>query len=206
MNKKFIITVLSLVLVMLSAGFMYNKVIKADAAITDCTAVAGNLIKNCSFEDEAVLPPGYATSILDGNYPVLTSGYTGLTDWSIITPGTGNVVLVNNATGYAPQGDRVVDVSGVIDSSGLQGEIFGSGVEQTVTGLVSGQTYTLKFSQSRLSAGGIDFPSQVEVVVDGVSQGVFIQTPSTVGETFGPFVWTEHTVTFTATSSTATIG
>lgn len=209
MNHKKIITYLfSIAIIAVAISFTYFNVIKADAAITDCNAVMGNLINNCSFENEAVLSSGYISSD-NGGYPAVFAGYTGLTDWSIITPGTGNVIIVTGATGNAPQGDRVVDVSGVIDppaTTGLNGEIFGSGIEQTVTGLIVGQTYTLKFSQSHLSSGGIDFPSEVEVVVGGVSQGIFSHTPSTLGETLGLFTWTENTVTFTATSASETIG
>lgn len=205
--KKFIIGICTSALIVVSVGFMYNKVIKADAAITDCTAISGNLITNCSFEDEAVLPSGYMTS--NEGFPTVFAGYTGLTNWSIITPGTGNVVILPSSQGQVPQGSRALDISGVIDpvgTTGLDGEIFGTGVQQIVTGLVSGQTYTLKFSQSHLSRNGIDFPSEIEVVVDGVSQGIFSHTPLTTGETIGDFIWTENTVTFTATSSSATIG
>lgn len=206
--KKIIFTICTFILITVSLGFMYNKVIKADAAITDCTAVSGNLIQNCSFENEAVLPSGYVSSV-NGGYPTVFAGYTGLTDWSIVTPGTGNVVIATGATGNVPQGDRAVDVSGVIDppaTTGLDGEVFGSGIEQTVTGLISGQTYTLKFSQSHRSISGINYPSEVEVVVGGVSQGIFSHTPATVGETIGSYVWTENIVTFTATSGTETVG
>lgn len=206
--KKLASIILSVSVILVSAVLVYSKVIKADAAIIDCTTVPGNLIQNCSFEDADPLTPGYTASAGSG-YPAVFAGYTGLTDWSIITPETGNVVIVTGATGNAPEGDRVIDVSGVIDppeTTGLNGEIFGSGIEQTVNGLVIGQTYTLKFYQSHLTDTNNTFPSQVNVFVNGVSKGVFSHDENSVGDTIGLFTWTENTLSFTATTTSAVIG
>lgn len=203
--KRFIAFIALLTLFISSVSLIFQQTFSASAAITDCTTVGQNLITNCSFEDPGVLPLGYTTSTFGD--PAFFAGYSGLTGWSMITPGTGNVAMAANYTGNAPHGDRIVDVSGVIDppaTTGLNGEVYGSGIEQTVTGLTTGQSYTLSFYQSHL-AGGVDYPSEVNVIVDGVSYGVFTHTSTTTGTLVGSYTWTKNTISFTATSGSAVI-
>lgn len=200
-NKKLYVIPITAIMVFV-IGFFFAAS-HVSAAIADCLSVSNNLIKNCSFEiPGATPPPGYYPHST-GNY-MFPAGYTGLTDWKVIAP-----VKASNI-GYfmpgfpTPSGKEILDLSGFVDQFNLNmnGEQAGSGVEQTVTGLIPGQQYQLFFSQGYLTG----FPSEIGVFVDGVSRGTFDVNATTPGaENVSTVLWKEQSITFTATSSTAAI-
>lgn len=184
------------------AYFLYNTS-SLSAAINDCLNLSGNLIQNCSFENPTPLPAGYVTHTT--GHVMLLNGYTGLTGWKVIAP------VKNSNIGYflpgfpAPSGTKVLDLSGFVDINNpkANGEQAGAGIEQTVSGLTAGRTYTLKFSQGYLAP----FASQIAVNINGVNQGTFNLDSTTAGPTINTYgvIWKEQTVTFVADSSVATI-
>lgn len=185
----------------ISAYFLYNTA-TSSAAINDCLSISENLIQNCSFENPATLPVGYTNH--STGHVVFPAGYTGLSGWNVIAP-----VKASNV-GYflpgfpAPSGTKILDLSGFVDmyNLGMNGEQAGSGVEQTVSGLAIGQTYTLTFSQGYLAP----FASEIAVSINGINQGVFDLDAKTAGSTnILGVLWKDQTITFTATSSSATI-
>jgi hypothetical protein len=168
-----------------------------DAAITDCTILPGNLVQNCSLENTTPLPPGYISSTA---YPgfgyTLSDGYTGLDNWSVLGPALGSNIAILDFPGIAPHGNRFIDVSGVDESTpGVDGEQPGSGIEQTVFGLVVGQKYEVSFYH----AGAM--VTDINVLLDGLSQGIFTVDPLAPGDTIGGLKWVRQSFTFFATGT-----
>lgn len=199
--KKFSVFFLILSLFVASFSFVFQKAVPASAAITDCTAVAGNLIQNCSFENTAPLPVGYVSSVAFPGYGfILSDGYTGIDNWSVLGPISGSNIAIVDVAGVSPQGNRFVDVSGLDEATpGVDGEQPGSGIEQVVSGLVVGQKYEVSFYH----AG--DGNNDMNVLIDGVSKGTFTVTPASVGDIIGSLKWVEQRFTFIANSTTATL-
>jgi hypothetical protein len=183
--------------------FLYNSSVSS-ATIPDCATISGNLIQNCGFEGQDPLPvsPGNMIPLFGGG--AVQTGYTGLTDWTILSPVLNSNVAIFPLVGNVPQGNRTIDISGVKDVDPLiQGEKPGSGVEQTVTGLTIGKTYDLTFYQSISPVGAT--PSEVTLLLDGVSQGTYIITTSTPGELVGSWTWVKQSFSFVATNTFATL-
>ncbi len=198
------ITILSLISTSL---FVLTTPSSSEAAITDCTAVVGNLIQNCGFEN----PVGVLTGV-EHNTPtqdVLDNNYAGIPNWPTFDDGgkQGNVGVLHDDTLIPSiQGVRYIDVSGHTYAPDFV-EKAGMGIQQTVTGLTIGATYNLKFAQ-----GYSTFlpASKVTVLIDGIpsTEGVggFNVNNSTPGTTNLVFnKWKEQQTTFVATATSVTI-
>lgn len=116
------------------------------------------------------------------NYMALAPGSTAIQGWTVSTGGSGPLVWAREPTcdGFsAPDGEHFVDLSGFGTSAGL-----GAALEQWMTGLVTGETYTVSLSYLGALPG---------VHVDGVGL-------SGVG---GSASWTSWSGSFVAGGSTA---
>jgi hypothetical protein len=168
-------------------------------------ASAANLVQNGDFNS-----PGAAGAQL------LTSGSTFVTDWTNQDKTTGYIpkgqtadqnwsgVLFGSAgPGYGvpnglvgpPSGDAQVALDAAF-GLGTGGGAFGS-IEQTISGLVPGQTYTLSFWQ----AGSEEFFGGIEPEIEFFSaslgdQGV-ARSPTMDVSAYGFAPWQEYSTTFT---------
>ena len=131
--KKLFTSHASLLLVIAVLGITISATPSvASAAIADCLSMSGNLIQNCSFENQNPLPKGYINHSTGA--VVFTPGYSGLSNWDIISP------ISNSNVGYfpagfpSPSGTKMVDLSGFVDKYNLKmnGEQAGSGSSKLV--------------------------------------------------------------------------
>lgn len=184
-------------LVVFSLGYSTG----VDAAIVDCTTLPGNLIQNCSLEDTSPLPPGYIPSDTYVGYGyTLYDGYTGLDNWTVLGPIPNSNIAILDFPGIAPHGNRFIDLSGVDEATaGVDGEQPGSGIEQTVSGLVVGQKYEVAFYH----AGTL--VTDINVLLDGVSQGIFTVDPLAPGDMVGSLKWVRQSFTFIATGTSTVL-
>jgi hypothetical protein len=155
-----------------------------------------NLIQNGSFESNPIV----------GETVVYASGdSTSLPGWMITGSTCGSNCVEGMATTYtegsltfeAEDGLQSVDLTGL----GNHGD---GGVQQTVTGLTPGESYTLTFWLGNQDDSSPDYPlpSALVAFVNGVSQGAFSNNFNFPNRIF----WQEMSFSFAAPSSTVVIG
>ncbi len=200
-NKRFFVFATIFTLLFSSLSLFFQHTFSVSAAVTDCTTITGNLVQNCSFESSTPLPSGFIPSVVFPGYGfILTAGYTGIDNWTVLGPITGSNIAVIDISGVSPQGNRFIDVSGVDEStSGVDGEQPGSGIEQVVNGLTVGQKYEVSFYHA--GSGNTD----MNVLLDGVSAGIFTADPLAPGELIGSLNWVHQKFNFIANANTVTL-
>ena len=149
-------------------------------------AVAGNLVKNGSFEKPVVA---------DGSYQLFNTGDS-FTGWQVVGD-AGNVAIVSQDFSYcttlpAKKGVQFLDLTGTSDTA--------TGV-QTSIATTPGSTYAITFFVGNLVGGGnCGTTSTVNLLIDGADAGSFTNRKS--GTTL---VWKKFSTQFTAQNTTTTI-
>lgn len=169
-----------------------RNVFAVAALLLASQAGAVNLITNGSFEDGQLVPnyvdPG--ARMIGPNDSVTLAGWTTLNSGLDISwIGLGNPYNIT-----ASDGNNFLDLTGWHDQSGQ-----GAGVMQTIA-TTAGMHYTLTFDQgnsARYNPGSTDTLH--------VTAGDQVNVGFTVAPTDQPSVWTQQTLSFTATGSSTTV-
>jgi hypothetical protein len=150
------------------------------------TDARANLVLNGEFQSPTV----------GSGFQTFAVGSTGITSWTVVSgvanPGSGSVDLISPT--YFPSSDGVgqsVDLDGT-GSSNVTG-----GISQSITGLITGATYTLQFFYANNPAGA---SSSANVSIGSLTTS--ITHSGSVGTSLATMNYTTGTYTFTALGTT----